>query len=490
MSYTDEGGFPDIKAVFLAEFDTEKGPLVRISYPEDAVQVSGKKSFSDASRNASGVRTYSPPLQQHHPFHRHGSTSTMGGYNTSSNGPDIIHLIKRPAAAAAAAASAESSKAGMAGSGDKIDFNSIEAFVIPKLTLFERLITVSTGPHKVMCYPICIQGAYARNALIFNMCFAFDISANTKCYRPVVKRVGCLLKELETSGRLLSNPEGRHALRTLMQQLVRKLNAHGEYQIELDLKGLSPSLAFTGISIKLFPHYENPKEIGLWHVPVRTVDFEMARMKSAMTVYQEQVAGDLLWDLVLENVLLYMDNINHVGRIAQLAQIDAHLVVSALRHLDYYGCIALIDIFQFGNIYETQYPLMNIYRNAWLQRECHRFVTNGCSNPLVGVEELVRLYGTLRNRQPVGEWILERGTDLVERVDMRRFVAFGVMQGILRRVHCYPVLGGSAEALPEEVVALVDGSHHLDEISVVLDRDIASLKELFDAHGGIEYIYM
>ncbi|KAI9505855.1 nitrogen permease regulator 2, partial [Coemansia spiralis] len=320
---------------------------------------------------------------------------------------------------------------------NKIDFNSIQTLVIPKLTLFERLITVHTGKHKIMCYPIAVEGNYQRNVLIFNMCFAFDIEADTKCYGTVVKRVGCLLKELEIGGRLLSNPAGQRPLLRMMQQMVSKLNAHGEYQIELDMKGLSPSSMATGVSIKLFPHYENPANIELYHVPIKTIDFELAKLKSAQTMYQTQVSEDVLWDLVLDRVINFINNVNHVARIARLAQIREETVVLALKHLEYYGCITLVDIFQFSNIYETQHRLMELYNSAWLQRECYSYVTRNGNAGGMEMEELIRLYATVRNRCSVAEWIVENNID-VERLDVRRFVMFGVMHKLLQRVYCYP----------------------------------------------------
>ncbi|KAJ2815711.1 Nitrogen permease regulator 2, partial [Coemansia sp. 'formosensis'] len=422
---------------------------------------------------------------------------------------EVVELIKRPA----------NPKALMAVRSDKIDFNAVQTLVIPKLTLFEKLITVNTGRFKLMCYPVAVLGNYARNALIFNMCFAFDIKADTKCFGPVVKRVGCLLKELEISSGLLSDPDGERPLMSMMRQLVTKLNDHGECQIELDLRGLSQSLASTGISIKLFPYYGSPRDIEPYHVPIRTVDFEMVKLKSAQTVNQAEIPDDIMWDLALDRVMQYMDNINHVRRIAQLAKIRIETVVSALRHLDYYGCIVLADIFQFGNIYEAQYQVMDLYRHEWLQRECYNYVTRGGTTSDVQTEELVRLYSTIQKRKTVAEWVLENDVD-TERIDVRRFFVFGIIHQLLRRVHCYPVLCGPVKAcdgeqsmatedngtsveesgspghdsdndgLGKRLVEMLDGTHHMDEICLVEDKDAASLKQAFELHGNIEYMYL
>ncbi|KAJ1667656.1 Nitrogen permease regulator 2 [Coemansia sp. RSA 1813] len=513
-----DSGFPEIRAVFLAQFHPDLGPIVPISVPEDAVDLEQKAYSEMGSVRGDELHNDEGGIED-------STTSPSDAYGRLPNEHGgVVHLIKRP------------NRIKCSNESDKIDFNSIQTLVIPKLTLFERLITVQTGKHKVMCYPIAVEGAYQRNVFIFNMCFAFDIDANTKCYGPVVKRVGCLLKELEIGGNLLSNPAGKRPLRKMMQQMVFKLNTHGEYQIELDMRSISTSLAATGVSIKLFPHYENPTDIRAYHVPVRIIDFGLARLKSTQTVYQTHMAEDIIWDLVLERVTQCIDNVNHVAKIARLAQIREETVILALKHLDYYGCIALVDIFQFSNVYEVQYQAMSLFENAWLQRECYSYVTNDGQSGELSMKELIGLYATVKDRRSVAEWIIENRLDL-KRFDVRRFVVFGVMHCLLRRVYCYPILravsaagagevpptneeldrervpaanrrdtenksetGEEAESAAEKtnqdgvleprILIMLDGTHHLDEISVIIDKDTLTLYEMLEEHGGVEYLYL
>ncbi|KAJ1732368.1 Nitrogen permease regulator 2 [Coemansia biformis] len=472
-------GFPEIRAIFLAQFHPDQGPIVRLSIPEDAVDA-GPRTYSGSCTGRSDDNPGEEPQT---------ATESDGGRHETHR---LVELIKRPPSNKPVACSG------------KIDFNSIQAMVIPKLTLFERLITVDTGRYKVMCYPIAVEGNYVRNVFIFNMCFAFDIDADTMCYGPVVKRMGCLLKELETTGRLLSDPGGSRPLKTMMRQLVSKLNDHGEYQIELDLKGLLQPIAATGFSIKLFPYYKNPRNIEPYHVPVKQIDFELAKCKSAQTVYQQGAPGDVLWDLVLDRVTQCIDNVNHVRRIAKLAQIEEETVILALKHLDYYGCIALVDVFQFSNVYEAQHSIRDLFRDGKLQRECQDYVVGDAQDSTVRVGELLGLYASIGQRKTVAEWIVDNNVD-VERLDVRRFVVFGIINNFLRRVHCYPVLcetrsdgkgrdntpDSSAEGgLDPRTLEMLDGTHTMDEISIVADRDSAALRKMLDQHGGVEYIYM
>ncbi|KAJ2491545.1 Nitrogen permease regulator 2 [Coemansia sp. RSA 2050] len=505
------GKFPKIEAIFLAQFHPDLGPVVRLSVPEGAVELDENKGYSSNNGVARGDDDSSSKLAEGGVASLSNSSSHLGFFYGGEQPVEVVELIKRPI----------HPKVSAAVRSDKIDFNAIQALVIPKLPLFERLVTVNTGIFKIMCYPISIVGNYARNALIFNMCFAFDIKADTKCFGPVVKRVGCLLKELEISSGLLSGSGGERPLMLMMRQLVTKLNDHGECQIELDLSDFSQFMASTGISIKLFPYYGSPRDIEPYHVPIRTIDFEMVKLKSAQTVNQADIPDDILWDIALDRVMQCMDGVNHVGRIAALTKIREETVVLALRHLDYYGCIVLADIFQFGNIYETQYRIMDIYRHEWLQRECYNYVTNDGTAGDVQAEELIRLYSTIQKRKTVAEWVLENEVD-TERIDVRRFIVFGVIHKILRRVHCYPVLcgpevkacdgeqsmatedngasvgeaaspghGGSDNgSLGRQLAGMLDGTHHMDEICVSMDKDAAALQQAFDSHGSVEYMYI
>ena len=54
--------------------------------------------------------------------------------------------------------------------------------------------------NKIMGCPVCIDNPkYARNALIFNLCFVFDTTSQPRRYEPVVKKLASYLVALEVS---------------------------------------------------------------------------------------------------------------------------------------------------------------------------------------------------------------------------------------------------------------------------------------------------
>lgn len=181
------------------------------------------------------------------------------------------------------------------------------------------------------------------------------------------------------------------------------------------------------INLKLFPVYPNPPPINDWDVPVALLDL------------LSRVDGN--WDLTLRRILPFIDGVNHVKRIAQLADADLSLTRACLEHLIYYGCIIVVDIFQYFNMYTVRPAIAKMADDVALGRECAVYVTRqGYATP--SYPELLRLYSLLRAGTTLHDWIEDNDLD-GKGIDVRRFVSFGVIQGFLRRVHRYPIYVGA-----------------------------------------------
>lgn len=177
------------------------------------------------------------------------------------------------------------------------------------------------------------------------------------------------------------------------------------------------------INLKLFPVYANPPPVNDWDVPVALLDLS------------SRVDGN--WDLTMRRVLPYINGVTHVKRIAQLADADLGLTRACLEHLIYYGCIIVVDIFQYFNMYTVRPAIAKMADDEAMGRECAAYVTrSGYAMPTY--PELLRLYSLLRAGKTLHDWIEENEVD-AKGIDVRRFVSFGIIQGFLRRVHRYPV---------------------------------------------------
>lgn len=194
------------------------------------------------------------------------------------------------------------------------------------------------------------------------------------------------------------------------------------------------------INLKLFPVYPNPPSVNDWDVPVALLDL------------LSRVDGN--WDLTLRRILPFIDGVNHVKRIAQLADADLGLTRACLEHLIYYGCIIVVDIFQYFNMYTVRPAIAKMADDEALGRECATYVTRpGFATP--SYPEVLRLYSLLRAGTTLHDWIEDNDIDS-KGIDVRRFVSFGVIQGFLRRVHRYPIYLGTRTA--EDGVSAFDTS--------------------------------
>lgn len=79
-------------------------------------------------------------------------------------------------------------------------------------------------------------------------------------------------------------------------------------------------------------------------------------------------------DLTLTRILPYIDGINSVYFISQLADTDIGLTRKAIQHLVYYDCVVLLDIFQFGAMYAPTPIIAHFFTDEAALAECARYV--------------------------------------------------------------------------------------------------------------------
>jgi hypothetical protein len=198
------------------------------------------------------------------------------------------------------------------------------------------------------------------------------------------------------------------------------------------------------INLKLFPTPPAPAPVYAWHVPLSTVQLTTFTASS---------------DLTLTRVIPFIDGVCSVAQIAELADTDLGLTRKAIQHLLYYGCVLLLDIFQFSAIYAPTAEIGSFVENEDAQTEAVRYVCMGTYRRLhehestsgskdkwgwrsaeVGIDraKLVALYTSLKQGQTLRSWCSEHGM-LLQGIDVRRFITFGIIKGFLYRIHKYVV---------------------------------------------------
>jgi hypothetical protein len=351
-----------------------------------------------------------------------------------------------------------------------VPFSSVSRFIIPHQSLCGNLISwapPSSPPCLILSYPICLRSSdYARNEFIFN--FALVLSSpetiDVAAYKSVVTKLAHLMQSLEEQSRFLSSdssPSGTGKIYSLCEMLMEDLNNYCECMIPID--------ELNTLNIKLFPTLPNPPSVKAWHVPLFTV-----RIETLM---------DDNWDLTMQRVIPFIDGVRSVKKISRLADADLKLTKKCIKHLIYYGCVLLLDIFTFNGIYAPTAEFEEtIVRDVEMQRECARYVNKAFAaveesiavkssdgrashsqlqvQPFASAEKnlwprtadgevvdgvaIVQLFTTLRQGLTVRAWYCEN-SNMLANVDMRRFITFGVIKGFLHRIHRYAIATGTAK---------------------------------------------
>lgn len=178
--------------------------------------------------------------------------------------------------------------------------------------------------------------------------------------------------------------------------------------------------------------------------------------------------------LLIVQIVPYINGVNSVRIISILADADFSLTCRAIRHLLYYGCLFLLDIFTFSAIYApTAQFTSTIACDEAMQQECARYVNTlfaplptdlspattpprgdpreiwppvGGDGPdedhgVVDGVGIVELYASLKQGQSVKQWYIQHARELAN-IDIRRFITFGIIKGFLYRVHKYAYATG------------------------------------------------
>ncbi|KAI4594490.1 Nitrogen permease regulator 2 [Pestalotiopsis sp. 9143b] len=353
-----------------------------------------------------------------------------------------------------------------------VDFDIIQEYIIPRKAFFNCFMTVNTPDNKysILGFPVSIQDErYSRNEFIFNFGLVVESDCDVIPYERLVRRLAITFAEMEKQGGYLSSEgkvvnDGRRPIESLLEIVKEDLNNYGECMIPVDEANT--------INMKLFPYHPPPPPVRGWHVPV-------PKMKLMEIV-------DATWDLTLQKLIPHIDGVNDVRRIAWLADVSLPLTQTALQHLLYYDTILLLDMFFFSACYAPRPAIHDFIANRdGLVDECASYVciggiapndavpasentsastaagavsskvtgtTSGRSNNLasgsilssqrVSNYQLIKLMTTFCVGRSVMEWIklhTDGGFPVLNLIDVRRLVQFGVIKGLLYRLQKYVV---------------------------------------------------
>lgn len=417
-----------LKSIFYARFHPERGPDVLHQYP------AGSISRSSASKSSGGA-----PLD--------ASASSL-------------------ATSATAASTATDRDASI------LSFPSISAYVIPPHEISNRELAICVQGYRVLGWPVSIEGeGYERNRFVANVCFVVkeEDGDAVACWTLVVGKMARFMRGLEVEGKggVLRTEEkdadaragflrdggghehehgqgqdgqqgGSGLIAWVLREVYEQLNAYAECCVRVSATQVLNLRLERSFSERSRPR-PRPNKIKAWDVP--------------LLIRELPDPERWTWDLVLEKVRPHMDGVNHVKRIARLADVDLKLVKKAVWELVLHERVMVLDIFHFQAVYALTSEFALFTKNVEVVEECRNYVAidpkDGMFASVLGKETLeeasrappdkstiVELYAILKPGLSIADFCLAH-QDLLANIDVRRFITFGVIKGFLRRLHKY-----------------------------------------------------
>jgi hypothetical protein len=117
---------------------------------------------------------------------------------------------------------------------------------------------------------------------------------------------------VKEASHFLSDPTtSQQKIPVILRQIFEDLNSSGETSIEIDHNNM--------LDLKIFPFYPNPPQVHEWDVPVPLINLA------------ERIEPH--WDETMRRVVMLIDGISSVNRIAEQAATDLDLTKQAIAHL-------------------------------------------------------------------------------------------------------------------------------------------------------------
>lgn len=299
----------------------------------------------------------------------------------------------------------------------KEKFDCVAVYIIPKPELQSKLITINALEHKFVGCPISIENAkYSRNALLFNVCFVLAPDVDTIRYESVVKKLAGYMVTLELESGYLSQEDTKSSLPTILSEIFYELNNNGKCTIQIDEANtiyLKCDTAPFSDTTTVLDH----------QVPVFICD------KSSLASSE--------WDITTQQILRYIDGFKHVQKIAAEADVDISLVRMCIQDMVQCKVVKLIPIFQYSNVYIPTPEVNQLMHDKKLQGECIQYIGKKGRTP-PSFRDVFMLYCGLSPGATVKD-LCTRYSPSNLRVDERKLIQFGMVTGIIRRLHKYPV---------------------------------------------------
>lgn len=120
------------------------------------------------------------------------------------------------------------------------------------------------------------------------------------------------------------------------------------------------------------------------------------------------------------------------------ANMEVQLVKKCVAQLIFFNYVQLIDIFAYTNIYAPLPGINFLATQLEMQHTCATYVTKS-GKSLVPYAKIFALYCSMQPNLRISDFCLLYAESLSS-IDIRRFITFGILHHLIKRVFQYPVI--------------------------------------------------
>jgi hypothetical protein len=321
----------------------------------------------------------------------------------------------------------------------------------------------------VLGFPVSLEDPkYERNRFTFNVCFVLKRNEGIGTWAKIVSKTAHFFRAIEEEDGLLQAEERLATLKwagdddypaqdvgvvyTLLEAILEDLNTYGEACVRIDDLHI--------LNLAMSRSKASPAKVKAWIVP--------------LLIRPLPKTDEWTWDLTLQRVHQYIDGVNHIQRIADLADVELKLVKKAVRELLYHDRAMLLDIFHFQAVYTLTSDFAWFVKDVTMQDECAAYVAKDQSShassstqdamaqaqsPATSARStVVGLYRDMHSAICLQDYYLHHEAQLAG-IDIRRLITYGVIKGFLRRIHRYALAVASHQTPPR--LSISNGSANL-----------------------------
>jgi len=312
-------------------------------------------------------------------------------------------------------------------------FESYSEYVIMSKPLCDKVITVFHKDMKFMNYSVAIENPkYHRNTLTFAFGLILHRESETEYYENALRKISYSFVHLETETEILFSNESKQQIPDILKILFEDLNSKMESFTYLDKNNVY-------VAVKLFRNsWKKAQRVEDYHVP----SFRFDKIDLSW----------LPWDVTYQHLIPHIDGVSNVHRIAISANMDISVAKRCLELLLFQGCIFVTDAMKFTNMYQLNVDIaLQIFSNSTIMNEMRMY---SAWDPNHYPSESQSTFNDqtihfLLQFQP-GRFVRDLLLDGLENIhpsfsifmkdiNISKVIVFAQAQGILRRLHEYPI---------------------------------------------------